>query len=160
REKELTKLSGLVRKRADKKVSLDEAEEALDALSQPGDASKTVAEKSSAKAAAQRGGGEGGRGLGATERQLAQLGGGASVEDLQSELDRQLLEAKVSPDDFDNELERLRRDLRVLVDELDATLVREAELSSQVKELHRNLVKQAEELAISDAHKDLRQILG
>jgi hypothetical protein len=160
KERELAKLAELVQKRLDKKGSLDEAEEELDALSQPGDASKTVAEKSSAKAAAQRVEVEVGSALGATERQLAQLGGGASAEDLQSEFDRQLVEANVSPDDLDDELDKLRRDFRVLADELDATLVREAELSSQVQELHRNLAKQAEELAVADAHSTLRQILG
>ena len=70
------------------------------------------------------------------------------------------MEANVSPDDLDDELDKLRRDFRVLADELDATLVREAELSSQVQELHRNLAKQAEELAVADAHSTLRQILG
>jgi hypothetical protein len=161
REKRLTELQNLIAKRDKKREELAASQQALEALgetdSQSGD---SIAEKSAAHAAAQRVETELGSALGATERQLAQLGGGLSLEDLQAERDRRLAEADTTEAKLDKELGRARGQLAALDDQLDDTTTRRDAVDAISADLERILVGQARALQAENTHARLRSVLG
>jgi DNA repair exonuclease SbcCD ATPase subunit len=161
REGQLEKLKDLIADREKKREVLAEAEQVLEALGNGNRPSgDSVAEKSAARAAAQRVEIELGGALGSAERQLAQLGGGLSLEDLQAELDRRLTEAQTTVAELEVDLRQARGQLVALDDELDAAAARYDELDGLKSELGRTLVDRTRALTTEEAHARLRSVLG
>ncbi len=156
----LEELQGLLKKRAKKRGELQEAEKALEELEPSESGSDAVAEKSAARAAAQRIEMELQAALGAAQRQLAQLGGGVSVEDLQAEVERHLNEADTTREQLPEDLSIARRNLVALDDQLDSATAKRDELASQVLRMERLLADQARSLQADNGHARLRGILG
>lgn len=157
----LAGLESLIVERANKRAAVDEAEQALDELSDAdGAGGVSVAERAASRAAAQRVEIEVAAALGAAERQLAQLGGGLSVEDLDAELERRLAEAGTTRATVGDELRGARVRLAGIDDELDVRTSRRDELEASGAEVSRALKEQARTLESEERHARLRAILG
>jgi len=145
----------------EKRSKLADAEEVLEDLGKQGeDAEESLAEKVAAHAAAQRVEIEVGSALGATERQLSQLGGGLSLEDLQADLERRLGDAGTTKATLQADLRAARGRLVSVDDELDAADTRRDELESLSAELRRDMAEQARALRAEERHARLRALLG
>jgi hypothetical protein len=161
REGRLQELEGLIGDRNEKRRSLKEAEEELEQLGHSdGPDPDSVAEKSAARTAAQRVEIEVGSALGAAQRQLAQLGGGISLEDLQAKLERRLNEADTSVEALEKDLRQAQARLVELDDQLDAAAARAEELESLQAHLDRSLAQGAQAVQNEDRHARLRELLG
>jgi hypothetical protein len=160
RDEGLAALEELVAEREKKLANVAEAEQMLEELGEASESgSESVAERAAAHAAAQRVEIELAAALGAAERQLAQLGGGLSLEDLNAELERRLAEAGTTRATLQDELRGARVRLAGIDDELDSTTSRRDELEASAAELGRLLTQQALALQSERRHSRLRAIL-
>jgi hypothetical protein len=160
-DNQLAALENRVVEREKKRAEVAEAEQALEELSEASDSEgESVAERAAARATAQRVEIEVAAALGATERQLAQLGGGLSLEDLNAELERRLAEAGTTRATLQGDLRGARVGLAGIDDELDAGTSRRDELEASGAELSRALTDQARALESEERHTRLRAILG
>ncbi len=161
RERDLRDLGDQLASRDSKTKKLNTAEEALKKLGEDDDASAdTAADRAAALAGAQRVEIELSSALGATERQRAQLGGGLSLEDLQSELDRSLAEASTSAAKVGDDLRAARGQLVAVEDQLDALVARREALGAGRAEVTRVVEDQTRRLHAEGRHERLRELLG
>jgi DNA repair exonuclease SbcCD ATPase subunit len=161
RDDGLAALETQVAEREMKRAAVAEAEQALEELSNAsGSDGDSVAERAAAHAATQRVEIEVAAALGAAERQLAQLGGGLSLDDLNAALDRRLAEAGTTTTLLHDELRGARVHLAELDDQLDAATSRRDKLEATGAELGRTLNEQTFALQNDERHARLRAIVG
>jgi hypothetical protein len=159
-EEKLKELRGVLEKSEQKRISLSEAEAALEKLSGEATEEGSTAERATERAAAQRAEIEIGAALGSAQRQLAQLGGGASATDLKAELERHLREAGTTRAELAGAISEARGDFVEARDLLEAARLEAEELEAEAAVLGRELALQTSALHGEDAHRQLREILG
>jgi len=162
RDGELGALADALADRAKKREALEDAEQKLEELGAADGDEKddSVAECTAVHASAQRVEIDVAAALGTAERQLAQLGGGVSLEDLEAKLEHRLAQTGATRATLHEMLRSRRVAIARLDDELDTALARRDELEAAAADLRRALVRQAQELRADASHARLRAILG
>jgi len=161
RDAALADVEKMLADRDSKRDSVAEAQSALEDLAEAGESpAESVAERAAAHAGAQRVEIEIAAALGAAERQLRQLGGGISLEDLNAQLERRLVEAGVTKATLHDELQTARVRLAAIQDARDTTASRRDELNAAGEAARQVLREQARALQVDERHARLRAILG